>query len=656
MLDDSLWKLPLPHLFAETDSNGEWTRSNSSWAEYTGYTSVKSLGRQWIDAVHPDDVSAALELWRSGIESQGPFQLFIRLKRSSDSVYRRHICRVLPVIEGETCVSCWLASFTDIHDFRGQAGSPLAEALDEKDLLEVSNDYLMEVLQEYYTTEKRLEKATAKLNQIVQAQALLSQAELDIEAFSCLVTEQVLSITPATGAAIELISGKDLTYQATSGSAKAYRGLSLSIDNSLSGLCVAKRKVLASENTAEDPRVDYETCKRTGVCSMVVAPLFDEGNVVGVLKITSDKTRAFHEDDAKTLEMMAGLAGAAIGRQFRLRHKEEMLEQKTQALHLLEKEVAQRKIVERKLKESEARNRTILESSHEAFIAIDANGIITDWNKQATETLGWTSSQAIGQRLSELIIPEPYRELHEKGMRKFLDTGDGHVIGNRLELSALNSQGVEIPVEITITAISTNEGWQFCAFLHDISDRKKNEEKLLYMAQYDNLTELPNRSLFYDRLNHARELSRRNNSNFSLMYLDIDHFKSINDTYGHGVGDELLKAFSQRVKSTIRESDTLARLGGDEFVIISEDVATLADAEQIAQKIVSSMKADFQLSEMEIKVGTSIGVIHSPSSDASLDAIVRMADEALYLAKAAGRNTYAVYQNDNSSTLLTGRQ
>ncbi|MDG9667713.1 diguanylate cyclase [Hahella sp. CR1] len=643
----NLWKLPLPHLLAEADQSGDWIKCNTLWRQYSGLSAASSTGMRWIEVIHQDDISAVQRGWRIGIEAKSPFELTMRLQRASDSSYRWHVCHIVPLDDELGEIPGWLVSFTDIHGGKSQQEgdhSSVAKLQSEREVLATSNDYLLEVLREYRETEIRLEKATEKLNQIVETQSHLSQAELDMTAFMQLVTDKMLLLTPATGAIIELMNGDEMVYQATSGSAHQFEGMRLNLLNSLSGLCITDRKALIAEDTATDPRVNHEACKKIRAASMVVTPLYEEGNVVGVLKIISDTPYAFDDEDLKTLEMMAGLIGSAIGRKIRLQEKEDLLQAKSLTLMQLEQEVEQRKRIEERLKANEMRTRRIIESSHEAFVAMDAGGFITDWNLKAEETFGWTATEAIGRKLSDLIIPTGLRERHELGMRKFIETGQGIVLGKRLELLALNKKGEKLPVEITISAISVREKWQFYAFLHDISERKQTEQKLRHLAQYDSLTSLPNRALFYDRLNQALARSHRNEALFALMYLDIDRFKSINDTHGHGVGDELLTAFSSRIQLIIRESDTLARLGGDEFVIIAENIGDQGDAEHIAQKILWAMKQAFQLNELSIQVGTSIGVALLPVHDVSADDLVRMADKALYSAKEAGRNTYRVYE------------
>ncbi|WLQ16673.1 diguanylate cyclase [Hahella aquimaris] len=649
----NLWELPLPHLLAETDHEGAWIECNDLWREYSGLSASDSLGMRWIEVIHQDDISTVQRGWRSGIAAEVPFELKMRLQRSSDSSYRWHVCHVVPLNNEQGDIPNWLASFTDIQGDKAQqenGHSSVAKLQSEREMLATSNDYLLEVLREYRETEIRLEKTTEKLNQIVETQSHLSQAEIDMTAFMQLVTEKMLTVTPATGAVIELMEGDEMVYQAASGSVHQFEGLRLNLYDSLSGLCVTDRKALISEDTANDPRVNHEACKKVGAASIVVTPLYEEGNIIGVLKILSDTPHAFDHDDLKTLEMMAGLIGSAIGRKIRLQEKEDLLMAKSLTLMQMKQEEAQRKNIEAQLKASEMRIRRIIESSHEAFIAMNACGVITDWNPKAEETFGWTATEAIGSKLSDLIIPTGLRERHEIGMRKFIATGQGIVLGKRLELLALNNKGEKIPVEITISAISAQEQWQFCAFLHDISERKQIEQKLRHLAQYDSLTSLPNRALFYDRLNQAFARSHRNNALFALMYLDIDHFKAINDTHGHGIGDKLLSAFSHRIQLIIRESDTLARLGGDEFIIIAESIGDQSDAEHIAQKILWAMKKEFQLNEVNIQVGTSIGVALLPTHAITADGLVKMADKALYSAKKAGRNTYRVYEETSPAT------
>jgi diguanylate cyclase (GGDEF)-like protein len=167
------------------------------------------------------------------------------------------------------------------------------------------------------------------------------------------------------------------------------------------------------------------------------------------------------------------------------------------------------------------------------------------------------------------------------------------------------------------------------------------------MAQHDPLTGLPNRTLFHFRLTQSIERCRRNKVCFAVMYLDIDHFKSINDTFGHAAGDQLLKTFADRLSGCIRASDMAARLGGDEFAVILEEIARPDHAANVARKVLAAMRTAFELGEIEVPVTTSIGIaiVNGNTAHTSLNDLLANADMALYEAKASGRSTYRFSAN-----------
>ncbi|MFT5533370.1 MAG: diguanylate cyclase (GGDEF)-like protein/PAS domain S-box-containing protein [Burkholderiaceae bacterium] len=178
--------------------------------------------------------------------------------------------------------------------------------------------------------------------------------------------------------------------------------------------------------------------------------------------------------------------------------------------------------------------------------------------------------------------------------------------------------------------------------MHDITDKKHEQDRLLQLAQVDSLTGLLNRAGFEKKLAQALDGARSEQALMALLYLDIDHFKSINDTHGHLVGDALLKAFSGRLSRALRSVDTIARLGGDEFTVIMEDITHTDDAEKTAGKIVDSMRALFKLEGLPLSITASIGVAFCPGTPMDAKDLIRQADEMLYQAKASGRNQYCV--------------
>ncbi len=169
-------------------------------------------------------------------------------------------------------------------------------------------------------------------------------------------------------------------------------------------------------------------------------------------------------------------------------------------------------------------------------------------------------------------------------------------------------------------------------------ERKRSEERLAYMAQYDHLTGLTNRALFQDRLEQALARAKRSGALVALMFLDLDRFKAVNDTLGHGTGDLLLKKVAERLEGSVRETDTVARIGGDEFGIILEGLTEAQDAALVARKIIDKLVQPFVLDGHEVFVTTSIGIAVYPSSNG--DSLLTDADSAMYCAKEQGRNTY----------------
>jgi len=179
-------------------------------------------------------------------------------------------------------------------------------------------------------------------------------------------------------------------------------------------------------------------------------------------------------------------------------------------------------------------------------------------------------------------------------------------------------------------------------------ERKRAEERLTYLAQYDHLTGLVNRTLFRDRLVQAMARSKRLQQPLGLMLLDLDRFKAVNDTMGHAVGDQLLKAVADRLQECVREVDTVARMGGDEFTIILEGLSCEQDITLVAQRITESLAEPFHLQEHQASIGVSIGITVYPSDDHEIDDLMKHADAAMYRAKQQGGSSFQFHIQDDS--------
>jgi len=186
--------------------------------------------------------------------------------------------------------------------------------------------------------------------------------------------------------------------------------------------------------------------------------------------------------------------------------------------------------------------------------------------------------------------------------------------------------------------------YALCGISTDITERKDAEEHMSHMAQYDALTHLPNRALFNDRLQQAIAAAQRHKEHLALMFLDLDKFKPVNDTYGHGVGDLLLKEVAQRIQECLRESDTAARLGGDEFVVLLPTIEAAQDAGKVGEKILHALNRPFELAGHSLQISSSIGVAVYPEHGRDEKLLVKNADIAMYHAKKNGRNNVKLYQ------------
>ncbi|HEU0188662.1 MAG TPA: diguanylate cyclase [Gallionella sp.] len=187
--------------------------------------------------------------------------------------------------------------------------------------------------------------------------------------------------------------------------------------------------------------------------------------------------------------------------------------------------------------------------------------------------------------------------------------------------------------------------YALCGISTDITERKEIEEHMRHMAQYDGLTHLPNRALFNDRLQQALVAAQRNQERLALMFLDLDKFKPVNDTYGHAVGDLLLKEVALRMQDCLRESDTAARIGGDEFVVLLPTIETEQDAGIVGGKILHALNQPFELAGHRLNISSSIGVAVYPDHGSSEKQLVKSADIAMYHAKKNGRNNVKLYQH-----------
>jgi diguanylate cyclase len=346
--------------------------------------------------------------------------------------------------------------------------------------------------------------------------------------------------------------------------------------------------------------------------------------------------QAAKESEASLLSLKKTLEERVIER------TEELSQTNLSLSHALAKRIES----EQNLKNSELELRMVIEHANDAYVCMNSDGLVTSWNRQAENIFGWSEEEALGKRLDKLVIPENMREAHREGMKRYLKSKQSNMMGKRIELEAMTKLGQLIPVELQINSLEINGQLIFSSFLRDITDRKKLDKILQDEARNDLLTGLPNRRKFEELLPMSLARANRNKHSIGLLFIDLDGFKSINDTYGHDSGDMVLREVANRLDKSIRSTDTVARLSGDEFVIILDVIKNeVEDAGLVATKILKSLIAPIQMRTDLVSISASIGIALYEGSEAkSIDPVdmIKTADTAMYTAKRLGKNQYFI--------------
>lgn len=287
------------------------------------------------------------------------------------------------------------------------------------------------------------------------------------------------------------------------------------------------------------------------------------------------------------------------------------------------------------------------ETSH-GIMVTDVNGLILRVNRAFTEMTGYSTEEVMGRTPSLLKSGRHGNEFYAEMWRQLIDTGNwsGEIWDRR-------KNGEIFPKWQTISAVCgiDKKTTHYVAAFTDISERKEAEENIRTLAFYDPLTQLPNRRLLLDRLQQGLVTSGGSKRQGALLFIDLDDFKTLNDTLGHDKGDQLLQKVAQRISSNVRDGDTVARLGGDEFVVILENLSedaqeSATQAEAVCKKLLARLNQPYNLSGHEHHSTASIGITLFPSQEMSIEELLKQADLAMYQAKTGGRNTLRFFSRD----------
>ncbi len=305
-------------------------------------------------------------------------------------------------------------------------------------------------------------------------------------------------------------------------------------------------------------------------------------------------------------------------------------------------------ITGRKRAEAELRVAAVAFESREAMIITDKNSVILRVNRAFTESTGYTAADAVGRKPSLLKSGRHDAEFFRAMWEAITHTG-----GWQGEIWEKRKNGDERSKWLTISTVKNADGevTHYVGAQYDISERKRAEQKINELAFYDQLTDLPNRALLLDRLRQIMTASSRNNHYCALLLIDLDNFKTLNDTLGHDMGDLLLQQVAQRLTASVRADDTVARLGGDEFVVVlpnlsSEESEAATQSELVAGKIIAALNRNFALKEVNYHSTPSIGVTLFVGQEIEVKTLLKQADLAMYKAKAEGRNALRFFNPD----------
>ena len=360
------------------------------------------------------------------------------------------------------------------------------------------------------------------------------------------------------------------------------------------------------------------------------------------------KARPFYdllhpEDLARTREAVERMAGGGQVRGFRnrVRHADggwRWIEWSTRiaangSMFCSGRDVTEQIDNEARLRGQEQKIRLLIEHANDAFLGMDRHGSITEWNRQAETTFGWSAGEAIGQPMAELLAPARLRQAHLDGVAAFLRAGTREA-RKRVEVPALRKDGSEILVEFTVGVVQLDGEPYFHAFLRDVSKQRRMSDQLHYRATHDFLTGLPNRYEFMNRLQRSLALP---GAAPALLFIDLDGFKAVNDICGHETGDAVLIEFGRRLLGAVQGRGQVARLAGDEFVVLLE---TGDGAEPLCAAILGAAVQPYPQLDGRTPLGASIGLAIATQGE-GVDALLARADAAMYAAKNAGKNRYA---------------
>ena len=305
-------------------------------------------------------------------------------------------------------------------------------------------------------------------------------------------------------------------------------------------------------------------------------------------------------------------------------------------------DITERWRAEREVRQSEERMRKFTEATDEAIV-FHRDGLITDGNEALTRLTGYSLQEVTGLSIFNFISPEWHAVALDYTRAGREDP---------YEITIRHKHGHAIPVEVVGKTMPLHHADYRVVVVRDITARKQAQEREAFIALHDSLTQLPNRHFLMKQLSQVLSLARRRHGRVAVLFMNLDHFKTVNDSLGHHAGDQLLRNVAERLRNGVSDADVVARLGGDEFVVVLTDIQTPDDAAMVADKLLDSMQGVFTVDHLPLTISPSIGISLFPDHGASADVLLRCADAAMQHAKESGRGNRQFYAASMDASAL----
>ena len=659
----------LPEIVWISRADGCNVYHNQRWGDYTGLTFEQGCGNDWLTPYHPDDRQRAWTAWQAAITHESPYALECRIRRA-DGAYRWWLIRAQPLHNAQGTIDRWFGICTDVHDLKQAGEAVLANSAELSAALANMNEAVLisgtdgryTHLNDAYAKFHRFGSAATCVRTLGDHARYLEVRTLDGQIVPAEDWAVARALRGETATNVEFLLQRRDTLEGWIGS-YSYAPVRNEHDV-IVGSVVVCRDITEHKRTAKILRESEERYRKVFQTSLDAVSInrLDDGRYI-------DINQAFLDITGFSREELVGRSSVAMGiwveptdrgemvallkrdnmcrsfeARFRCKHGGFFWGSMSATIVSLDGVPCvlsiTRDITERRRAEEDRRIAAIAFDTQEGMFVSDARGVIIRTNHAFTVITGYSAAEALGRRAAALTSGRQNTVFHRQ-MRRTLRE-NGYWQG---EMSSRRKNGEIYSQWLTVSAVKAADGTasHYVGAFSDITKHKEAEAEIHRLAHFDPLTNLPNRRLLQDRLNHALSASDRSRRYGAVLFLDLDNFKVLNDTRGHDVGDELLVETADRIRRNVRDGDTVARLGGDEFLVLLENLGADAQvaaiqAGAVGEKLRAALGTPYAVSGREFHSSASLGVTLFRGHEESVETVLRRADLAMYQAKGAGRN------------------